>query len=100
MKSDGLALRTSVTPVSLMERSIKISNRRTEGGDLYFSRHGSKKFHDPFAAVAMLHPEIVTWIKGKIVKLEGGWSATREGDDFLAVDLDYDGFWNHIRSFT
>lgn len=83
-----------------VEPKDRASELFKEAGDLYFSNHGNKKFHDPFAAVAMLHPEIVTWITGKMIKMESGWSAITEGDDHLAVDLDYDLFWNHIRNFT
>ena len=70
-----------------------------EAGDLYFATHGSKKFHDPFAAVAMLHPNVATWAKGKMIKMESGWSAIADGEDHLAIDLDYDLFWHHIKGF-
>lgn len=83
-----------------VEPKDRASELFKEIGNLYFQHHGNKKFHDPFAAVAMLHPEIVTWIKGMMVKMESGWSAIAEGEDQLAVDLDYGQFWNHIRNFT
>jgi pyrimidine-specific ribonucleoside hydrolase len=59
-----------------------------------------KKFHDPVAAVCMLHPEIGQWVKGKVQKIEGGWGTLPDenGDNVLA-ELDRDKFWDYLRKF-
>jgi len=66
------------------------------------SRSGSgKKFHDPAAAVALLHPDIFTWVRAKPYKHSGEWGAALDPDgDFVAVDIDYDRFWEHIAQST
>ncbi len=64
---------------------------------------GSKRFHDPVAAVCYLHPQVGTWIAGKTIKMDAGWTTTLgEGGPFdaILVDLDRDAFWKHIYSFT
>ena len=40
--------------------------------DLYLKSHPAKKWHDPTAAACHLHPEIGTWVRGRVIKLEGG----------------------------
>jgi pyrimidine-specific ribonucleoside hydrolase len=71
-----------------------------EGMDLYLTKHEGKKFHDPSAAVAHLYPEIVTWIRGKTVKMESGWGTEPdENGDHIAVDIDRQALWNHILNF-
>ena len=67
-----------------------------EAMEIYLKKHPEKKFHDPCAAVCHLYPEVATWVKGKMVKMEGGWS-TAPGNDLIAADLDYEAFWDHIR---
>ncbi|HKB37059.1 MAG TPA: nucleoside hydrolase [Gemmataceae bacterium] len=67
-----------------------------DGMDLYLARHEGKMFHDPTAAVCHLHPEVATWVRGKLVKQQGGWSTESGGEDFFAVDLDYERLWQHI----
>lgn len=63
----------------------------------YFQKHPEKKFHDPSAAVCMLHPEIATWVQGKIYREKGGWGTRLEenGDD-ICVDIDHRLLWKHI----
>lgn len=73
-----------------------------EGMSLYLARHpDGKKFHDPLAAVAHLHPEIFTWITGKLFRRRGEWGteAAEEGDR-IAIDVDREAFWRHIANFT
>ena len=70
-----------------------------EAADLYFARHDSKKFHDPTAAVCMMHPEVGTWMDGKTTKQEGGYT-TRPGEDKILVDLDYEAMWSHLENWT
>lgn len=61
----------------------------------------SKKFHDPVAAVCHLHPEIGTWVRGKVVKAENGWGTIPdENGDYILADIDRNAFWNHIRNWT
>jgi hypothetical protein len=67
-----------------------------EGMDLYLARHEGKRVHDPTAAVCHLHPEVAIWVRGKLVKQKGGWSTESGGEDFFAVDLDYERLWQHI----
>jgi inosine-uridine nucleoside N-ribohydrolase len=63
----------------------------------YFRKHPEKKFHDPTAAVAMLHPEIATWVKGTLYRERGGWGTNPNtvGDN-VAVELDHEMIWKHI----
>lgn len=38
-----------------------------------------KMFHDPSAAVCMLHPEIGTWLQGSLYREKGAWGAKLTG---------------------
>ena len=72
-----------------------------EGMDLYLygKRHREKKFHDPTAAVCHLHPEIGTWVGGRLYR-EGGWWGTKveEGTNTrVLADVDREGLWDFIR---
>jgi inosine-uridine nucleoside N-ribohydrolase len=68
-----------------------------EGMGMYLAKHKSKKFHDPTAAVCMLHPEIATWTKGKMYYDRGKWGATlNENGDNIAIDVDRSQLWNFI----
>jgi inosine-uridine nucleoside N-ribohydrolase len=72
-----------------------------EAADLYLARHGSKKFHDPTAAVCHLHPEVAQWVRGRTVKRDGGWGTVLdEGGDFVASGLDYEALWDRIAGFS
>jgi len=72
-----------------------------EAMHLYLSKHPEKKFHDPCAAVCHLHPEVGTWIRGKICKMKEGWGAIlNENGDYLIADLDYEAFWEHIYQWS
>ena len=67
------------------------------------TKHEGKKFHDPAAAVCMLHPEAGTWVNGTLYRERGGWG-TRVSDDPAAdeilADIDRTALWNHIATFT
>lgn len=69
-----------------------------EAATLYFERHAAKKFHDPTAAVCMMHPEVGLWTEGKTTKQEGGYT-TRPGEDQILVDLDYEAMWSHLENW-
>ena len=70
-----------------------------EGAQLYFTKHDSKKFHDPIAAVCHLHSEVGTWYKGKSAKERDGWT-TIAGEDDVLVDLDHEQAWRYLTTFT
>jgi inosine-uridine nucleoside N-ribohydrolase len=72
-----------------------------EGMGEYLQRHESKKFHDPTAAVCMLHPEIASWVRGKVVKIEGGWGTVLQEDgDWVIAGIDYEALWGHIQNWN
>jgi pyrimidine-specific ribonucleoside hydrolase len=72
-----------------------------EAGDILFRKHEAKKFHDPVAAVCHLHPEVGTWVRGKVQKMESGWGTVLDGNgDYVLAELDHDKFWEHIENFT
>ena len=68
-----------------------------EAADCYFERKESKRFHDPLAAVALIHPEIFTWIRGDLKQTKEGWGTLpNESGDHMAVNVDIDSFWEYI----
>ncbi|MFA5758772.1 MAG: nucleoside hydrolase [Clostridia bacterium] len=69
-----------------------------EGMNIYLNKHSEKKFHDPSAAACMLHPEIATWVKGKLYYDKGKYGTILdENGDNIAINIDYDKLWEHIR---
>ena len=72
-----------------------------EGMAFLLDRREEKKFHDPVAAVCHLHPEVGTWVRGKVQKIEAGWGTVLDetGDEVLA-DLDRPAFWRHIQTWS
>jgi inosine-uridine nucleoside N-ribohydrolase len=70
------------------------------GMDAYLAKHPEKKWHDPTAAACHLHPEIGTWIRGRVAKIEGGWGtiADPEGDLILG-DIDREALWDCFRNW-
>lgn len=63
----------------------------------YFIKHPEKKFHDPSAAVCMLHPEVATYVKGYLYRDKGGWGTTCDENGYdIAVELDHNKLWDHI----
>jgi inosine-uridine nucleoside N-ribohydrolase len=70
-----------------------------EAMQLFFDRGAPHKmFHDPTAAVCMLHPEIGTWIDGTVYYEKGGWGTKADGPHRVLVDIDRDKLWEHIFS--
>jgi len=69
-----------------------------EAADIYFEKRDSKKFHDPLAAVALMHPDIFRWINGELRYKEGTWGTflSNNNDNKMAVDVDIDSFWEYI----
>jgi pyrimidine-specific ribonucleoside hydrolase len=67
----------------------------------YLRVHEAKKWHDPTAAACHLHPEIGTWVRGRVAKIEGGWGtvADEEGDLILA-DADREALWECFRNWN
>lgn len=88
-----------------IHQSLQINNRAAElfkeFGDLYFTKHQTKKFHDPTAAVCYLHPEIATWVKGYPTQIGSGWGSNLVpyGDNIIS-SIEYDKLWEHITNFT
>lgn len=72
-----------------------------EAMGLLLDRHEAKKFHDPVAAVCHLHPEVGTWVRGRVQKIEAGWGTVlADSGDYVLADLDYDAFWRCIQTWT
>jgi pyrimidine-specific ribonucleoside hydrolase len=68
------------------------------GMDAYLRTHEAKKWHDPTAAACHLHPEIGTWARGRVEKIEGGWGTVLdEGGDLILADVDRDALWACFR---
>ena len=68
-----------------------------EGMDMYLAKHKGKKFHDPSAAVCMLHPEIATWVKASPYYEKGKWGCFLNDDgDNVCINIDTDKLWEHI----
>lgn len=78
-------------------KNVAALNLFEKAAYLYFDRHDSKKFHDPTAACCHLHPEIGTWVQGKTVKMDQGWTTRLDpnGDHILA-EIDYDMLWMYL----
>lgn len=77
----------ALEPINLMLMASK----------MYFSKHPEKKFHDPTAAVCMLHPEIGTYVKGKTYNEKGGWGTKLDNDgDDICTDLDETKLWEYL----
>lgn len=69
--------------------------------ELYFKKHKSKKFHDPTAAVCMLHPEIGSWISGNVIRNDKREITTTPfGNHNVLVDINRDKLWQHIKDLT
>jgi pyrimidine-specific ribonucleoside hydrolase len=68
-----------------------------EAMGMYLERHSEKKFHDPTAATCHLHPEIGTWVRGDLKKIQQGWGTElNENGDWILADIDYNKLWNNI----
>lgn len=65
--------------------------------NIYLQKHDEKKFHDPTAAVLMLHPEIGTWVEAKLYCDHGKWGANiHKGTDQIIVDIDRNKLWEYV----
>lgn len=66
----------------------------------YLNSHGSKKFHDPAAAVCHLHPEIAVWVKAGLYHVKNQsaeWGAKlNENGDFITIDIDRKEIWKYL----
>ena len=72
-----------------------------EAMDMYLEKHDEKKFHDPTAAVCHVIPEVASWVRGNLMKIESGWGTKlNEDGDYIIADIDYDRLWNHICNFN
>jgi inosine-uridine nucleoside N-ribohydrolase len=68
------------------------------GMQAYLKHHEEKKWHDPTAAACHLHPEIGTWVRGQVKKIEGGWGTVADEDgDLILADIDRDALWSCFR---
>lgn len=96
----------SCTPEILHEKSALAKdcpsmNLFLETLELFFESGAPYKcFHDPTAAVCMLHPEIGTWINGTLYYEEGKWGTELGGTHKVLVDINREQLWNHIFSGT
>jgi len=67
----------------------------------YFAEHPEKKWHDPTAAVCHLHPEVGTWVRGRVTKMEAGWGTVPDDNgDLILADIDREALWSHVRNWT
>lgn len=67
------------------------------GAYTYFKKHPEKKFHDPTAAVCMLHPEVATYVKGITYREKGGWGTKLDENGYdIAVELNHDALWEYL----
>jgi inosine-uridine nucleoside N-ribohydrolase len=68
------------------------------GMEEYLRMHEAKKWHDPCAAACHLHPEIGTWARGRVGKIESGWGTIAdEAGDLILADVDRDALWDCFR---
>jgi inosine-uridine nucleoside N-ribohydrolase len=71
------------------------------GMGAYLRKHPEKKWHDPTAAACHLHPDIGTWVRGRVAKIEGGWGTVAdENGDLVLADIDREALWSHFRNWT
>jgi inosine-uridine nucleoside N-ribohydrolase len=90
---------------AIFEGMSKPINRASElfleGMTLLLDRQEAKKFHDPVAAACHLHPEVGTWVRGRVQNIEAGWGAVLdEAGDYILADLDDAAFWRCIQTWT
>lgn len=70
------------------------------GMEAYLRTHEAKKWHDPTAAACHLHPEIGTWVRGRVRRIEAGWGTVAdESGDLILADVDRDALWGCFRSW-
>jgi inosine-uridine nucleoside N-ribohydrolase len=67
---------------------------------MYLRAHEEKKWHDPTAAALHLHPELGTWVRGRVAKIEAGWGTIPdESGDLILADVDRDALWSCFRDW-
>jgi inosine-uridine nucleoside N-ribohydrolase len=72
-----------------------------EGTSFYFEKHKIKKFHDPTAAVCLLHPEIGTWVRGNpLLTAQGYTTELHSKGAFVLADIDRSKLWEHLTNFS
>jgi inosine-uridine nucleoside N-ribohydrolase len=65
---------------------------------MYLEKHPEKRWHDPTAAALHLHPEIGTWVRGRVEKMEAGWGTVAdERGDLILADVDREALWDCFR---
>jgi pyrimidine-specific ribonucleoside hydrolase len=70
------------------------------GIQAYLEGHEAKKWHDPTAAACHLYPEIGTWLRGRVEKIEAGWgTVAEEAGDLVLADIDRDALWQCFRGW-
>jgi inosine-uridine nucleoside N-ribohydrolase len=68
-----------------------------EGMTFKLRKSGPKCYHDPIAAVCMIHPEIATWIQGTPLKEKGKWTTILDnGNCECCVDVDRNKLWTYL----
>jgi inosine-uridine nucleoside N-ribohydrolase len=68
-----------------------------EGMTEYLKKTGGKLFHDPTAAVCMVHPEIGTWVSGRLYRDGNAWGTKIvENGDLVLIDINRQNLWNHL----
>jgi pyrimidine-specific ribonucleoside hydrolase len=70
------------------------------GMEAYLRTHEAKKWHDPTAAACHLHPDLGTWARGRVARIEGGWGTIAdEAGDLVLADVDRDALWECFRGW-
>ncbi len=70
------------------------------GMEAYLAKHEAKKWHDPTAAACHLHPEIGTWIRGRVERIEAGWGTVADdGGDLVLADVARETLWACFRGW-
>jgi pyrimidine-specific ribonucleoside hydrolase len=71
------------------------------GMEKYLREHNEKKWHDPTAAACHLHPEIGTWVRGRLTRADGGWGTVLDDNgDLILADVDREALWACFRSWS
>ena len=56
---------------------------------MYLEKHSEKKWHDPTAAACHLHPEIGTWFRGRVRRVEAGWGTVPDPEGECALSVNF-----------
>ena len=64
----------------------------------YLKKHPEKKWHDPTAAACHLHPDMGTWFRGRVRRIDAGWGTVADAEgDFILADIDRESLWACFR---